>query len=504
MLYHFDGSFLRLITRALELSRPRRALGINAIDEVPDSTWFTNRIGVRDLTLDELRRGPATVESPELHKPWTIKSTKVGGASIGFLIVDARGEKHLLKFDPLGLPEGETAADAITSRLLWACGFNVPEDHVVYFRPDELELARDAVVKDTFGNKHPLVRAEVDRMLAQVEIDADGRIRALTSRILDGEWLGGHPSEGVRDDDPNDRIPHELRRDLRGAYAMFAWLDHMDVKESNFLDMWIAEPEHELHYVKHYLIDFGKSLGFMARFHHDPRDSHVYSVDFPDMLAALVTGGLRERAWERRTAPQLRGIGLYEVGTYDPGSWKPYTPAYVPLLTADPYDNFWGAKILMRFTRAQLRAVVETARLTDPRSVDYLVDTLVARQRATAHYWFQRVDPLDRFRIVPEGTKHVLCFDDLALSYGLATPVATRYAATMYDRAGRVIGDRVELRPGAARTCTAPLVLGAGDDGYTIVRIDTTRPGLAGTGTVIHLARDPISRVLRVIGLWRP
>src|SRR5690349_707004 len=52
-LYHFDGSFYRLITRALELRRPQRALGVNAFDEVPDSTWFTNRIGVRDLALDE-------------------------------------------------------------------------------------------------------------------------------------------------------------------------------------------------------------------------------------------------------------------------------------------------------------------------------------------------------------------------------------------------------------------------------------------------------------------
>src|SRR5204863_3481268 len=46
-LYHFDGSFHNRITRALELPRAQRAIGVNAFDDVPDSTWFTNRIGVR-------------------------------------------------------------------------------------------------------------------------------------------------------------------------------------------------------------------------------------------------------------------------------------------------------------------------------------------------------------------------------------------------------------------------------------------------------------------------
>src|SRR5687767_12568631 len=49
-LYHYDGFIQRRLTRALELPAPGRALGVNALDEVPDSTWFTNRIGVQDLT----------------------------------------------------------------------------------------------------------------------------------------------------------------------------------------------------------------------------------------------------------------------------------------------------------------------------------------------------------------------------------------------------------------------------------------------------------------------
>jgi len=45
------------------------------------------------------------------------------------------------------------------------------------------------------------------------------------SRLLEGKPIGGPPFTGTRPDDPNDRIPHEQRRDLRGLASIFAWLD---------------------------------------------------------------------------------------------------------------------------------------------------------------------------------------------------------------------------------------------------------------------------------------
>src|SRR6185312_11095150 len=40
-----------------------RAKNLNTIDEVPDSSWFTNRVGTRAVTNDELVRG-ANVDAP--------------------------------------------------------------------------------------------------------------------------------------------------------------------------------------------------------------------------------------------------------------------------------------------------------------------------------------------------------------------------------------------------------------------------------------------------------
>ena len=38
------------------------ALNVNTLGEVPDSSWFTNRIGQYDLTVDDVLRGPNQVD----------------------------------------------------------------------------------------------------------------------------------------------------------------------------------------------------------------------------------------------------------------------------------------------------------------------------------------------------------------------------------------------------------------------------------------------------------
>lgn len=506
-LYHFDGSFFRLITRGLELPRPRRALGVNALDEVPDSTWFTNRIGTRDLTPEEVATGPDEMGSPEQYKPWTILSSKVGGKSIGFIIKDSRGKKYILKFDSGDgghagpQPELETASEVITSKLLWACGYNVAENHIVYFKPDELEIAPDAEIKDWHGSRGKLDQAVLQAKLAHVVHEKDGTIRGMASYMIDGKAVGGHKGEGVRRDDRNDRIPHELRRDLRGLYGFYSWLDQTDLKEDNSLDTWIEDPANpDVHYVKHYLLDFGSSLGAAAVFQQNPRMGIQYAVDFPGMARELFTLGMGSRPWSHRKKVPLRGVGMFDA-KFDPGHWKAETPAYIPVRMADNYDKFWAAKIIMSFTPAQIRAAVETAKLSDPRATEYLTKTLIARQRKVARYWFSRVAPLDKFEV---GEDQGVCFADLLLTYDLAKVGATtQYAIRTYDKAGHSLAPELNLGPEAdGRTCTGPIRFADGGDDYTIVRIDTTRPKSVGT-TYVHVARDPATGELRVIGIWR-
>lgn len=497
-LYYFDAFVHRQITRGLELPEPKRALGVNAMDEVPNSTWFTNRIGVRDLTPDEIRRGPSTIDSPELHKPWTIISSKVGGTAPGFLIEDARGEKFLLKPDILGYPELETGTDVIVQRILWAAGYNVPENHIVYFTPNDITVAKDAQIEDQFGTKRPLDRAGLDERFKRVEFGADGRMRAMASRLIAGKPIGGHPQEGTRADDPNDRIPHERRRDLRGGAPIFAWLDHTDLTEDNTLDVWVTDAaDPTRHYVKHYLLDFGKSLGVMGFMAHDRRRSYEYRFDYEKMFASLITMGITERDWEDRDRPPIRGVGLIDVQTYNPGTWRMSTQSYVPVVAADARDKFWGSKIMMRFTREHIRAAIQAARLTDPLAERYLLDVLVARQRETAAYWFERVAPLDKFAI--ENNR--VCFTDLSLHYGLIPHSITRYAARYRDDHENVIANAVGMLPDSTGRACVPLDLARAPNGYNIIELRVQRWKRERT-VFVHVARD--ANGARVIGIWRP
>jgi hypothetical protein len=485
-LDYYDRSFQDPIVRALELRQHARALGVNALDDVPDSTWFTNRIGVRDLSPAEIGRGPVDDDGPETHTPWLVHSGKKGGTELGVVVSDARGLKYLIKFDDRSRPELETGSHVIVNRLLWAFGYNVPADQVAYVRPSDLVVAPGA-------GSH----VDLEDVLEKAWRAPDGRIRVLASRWLAGENISGVSPIGARKDDPNDRIPHERRRDLRGQYPLFAWLDHVDLVESNFLDMWIAAPrDRSRHYVVHYKVDFGNSLGTMAASNQNIRQGQAYAFDWCDLGRSIVTLGLA-RSWAPPHAPALTGVSLaFVASNFDPGSWRPAIP-YPPFRDADRFDMFWAAKLIAHFTRAQIHAAVEAARFSDPRATEYVTNTLVARQRATVAHWYARVNPLDRFRANPEE----LCFDDLAITAGLAAPGETHYEIASYDREARALGSSISAAGATGTTCVRG-PRGSSGEAYTIVRLTTHRPAYAGS-TLVHLARDPATGAWRVIGVVR-
>ena len=81
-----------------------RAQNVNTIDEVPDSSWFTNRIGARRRRRD-LVRGP-NVGPPPAPDKWVIIREKSRRRASGFTARDANGETWFLSFDPPSNPEG--------------------------------------------------------------------------------------------------------------------------------------------------------------------------------------------------------------------------------------------------------------------------------------------------------------------------------------------------------------------------------------------------------------
>jgi hypothetical protein len=487
-LYMLDVFFANKLDHMLALPNTQRAGDVNAVDEVPDSTWFTNR---DQISADEIRtaaRGDHTAPTA----PWIVIGTKVGGASPGFLVRDASGAKFVMKFDSRSAPDMQTGADVVAQKLLWVAGYNTPDDSIVTFRRNEVSLGKGAKVEDVFGNKRAMTEHDLDSVLAEIDHRADGSYRALVSRFLDGVPVGGYAAEGRRADDANDLVAHENRRSVRGQRVFFAWLDNTDVKEDNGLDMWVADNGH--HYLLHHILDFGLALGVYGYDQTDAADGYAETVDYGVQAASLVSLGLWRRPWEGADGPAIRGVGRFESAHFDPIGWHDRYP-YAPFQHVQNGDGFWAAKIIMRFSEAQIRAAVEQGAYEDPRAVDYITRTLLERQRATGRAWFARVTPLDQIAVDDEGR---ISFDDLARVYFDDTP-ATSYVAEAYDYRGHALAWHAHT----TSTRLPPLPLPTDHDGYTIVDVSAVRGGHTLPPVRIHIARDPQAHTPRVIGIRR-
>ena len=99
----------RDLRRDGEVARP--ALNVNTLDEVPDSSWFTNRLGRRDMTIDEIVRGPNQVDGPA-PGTWQVTGRPDSGITPKFTIRDARGDTYLIKLDPAAFPELPSSVEA--------------------------------------------------------------------------------------------------------------------------------------------------------------------------------------------------------------------------------------------------------------------------------------------------------------------------------------------------------------------------------------------------------
>src|SRR4051812_7756304 len=67
-----------------------KARNVNTVDEVPDSNWFTNRIGARALSNEEAAGGPLVDGEPAAGR-WSITRGKGAGVAPGVTMSEAKG-----------------------------------------------------------------------------------------------------------------------------------------------------------------------------------------------------------------------------------------------------------------------------------------------------------------------------------------------------------------------------------------------------------------------------
>jgi hypothetical protein len=406
------------------LPRVIEAGGVNTLGEVMDGPWYTNRHWTHRMTSEELRRGPGAENPPSADGRWLVLSVKKYDVRPGMLIADSRRTLYLLRFDPRDNLEMATGAEVVAGRFFHALGYHVPESYIVYFTRDKLEVSELGTRTTSAGTEGTLEDLDVDVFLRDVARDPTRGYRAVATRI-DPAWdglLGPYQVYGTRSDDPNDIVPHEHRRDLRGLFVFSAWLNHFQMRAVNTMD--VLTHEGGIPHIRHLLVDFVGTLGGGWGGPKAARDGNEPLFDFDLALKHAAGFGFDTPGWMRARYPGLPSVGNFESATFDPERWTP-NHQIAPFANRLPDDEFWAAKQVMAFTDDDIRTIVATGQYTDPAAVDYLTKTLAERRDRTGRTYFAKVLPLDRFRL-EDGR---LIFDDLAVVHGFtgARPYSVRW-----------------------------------------------------------------------------
>jgi hypothetical protein len=450
--------------------RDIRAVNVNTVGEVPDSSWFINRIGRGAMSLDEIVRGPNEIEVTNIDG-WPIVQEKSSGLTIGYRVVDPGGHLHQVKLDPPEHPEMASGAEVIGAAIYHALGYNVVQGYIVEIDPEKIVVAPTATTVDMGGRRRAMTREDVDRLLAKGARLPNGKYRATLSRFADGRPLGYFKYYGTRPDDPNDIHAHEHRRELRGNRVFAAWLNHDDSRGINSLDM--LQGSEGRRFVRHYMFDFGSIMGSGSTVAQVPRAGNEYILEWAPALKTLATFGLYVRPWITVDYWQgAKAVGRFEGDFFDPLAWRPeYPNPAFDNMRGD--DAFWAARLVARFSDETIRAIVAKARYSESGAAEHIARTLGQRRDKVLRAWLTAVNPVADPRLTADGA---LTFENAATAVRVAPPGASYVLSwARFDNAtGTASGPPVEVRTSDTRVLAPPAILQGAE--FVTVAIRTVHP----------------------------
>jgi hypothetical protein len=473
-----------------ELQPPKGVIpaqGINTLGEVLDGPWFINRHGRSRMTAEELQRGPGTSHPPAMDQPWQVLTVKPFGIRPGIFISDSRKQLYVLRFDPPGQPELATGVTMVAANLMYALGYWVPENYIVYFHPDQLRIAPEGEVFTSAGTPRKLEQDDLILFFNRVASPGKQGYRAVATKLPEGKGLGPFEFFGTRSDDPNDIVFHEHRRELRALSVFAAWLNNHMLSPLLTYDFLVQE--NGVPSIRHYHADFYTTLGGAHNRSKEPRMGYEPLYDFHSAVKNFFGMGIYTPAWQRASSPKVRGIGYFEAKAFDPVSWVPNYPT-APLRNRLPDDLYWGAKQVMAFTDEDIRILVKAGQYSQPAAEEWLSRCLQERRDKIGRAFLPRVLPLDNFRI-EEGT---LKFDDLEVRYGFKSSRALTASWRAFDNHSKATTPILD----SASWQVPPHLSMAPRGSYFVVRIEGEEKGMA---LRVYLRKE--AEELKLVGIQR-
>lgn len=491
--------FLENMFRRRNPGDPGPSKNVNTVDEVPDSSWFTNRIGRRPMTVAEIVRGPDRVERLDVDEWLVVGGKGPAGFQPGFRAVDRRRPQqwYQLEVDLREHAELATGAEIIGTTLYHAIGYNVVDTYLVNVDKRKVAIAENATIRDAAGSRR-FEQRDLDDVFRLAARNGDGTYRMSAGRFVEGKPLGNFKHYGTRPDDPNDVYPHEHRRELRANRVFAAWLNHDDSRALNTLDMLVGEDGRR--FIKHYMFDFGSILGSTPD---ETASGHEYLFERRPTVAGLLSFGFWVQPWLLVDYPEeLPAVGRIEGDSFDPKRWKPAYPN-VAFDNMRPEDGFWAARIVAAFSDEVIAGVVAKARYTDQRAADYITKTLIKRRDKVAAHWLTGVNPLVDFALSEGGE---LTFRNAAEDAAVASRETTyRLQWARFDNATGVatnVGPDTTVRSGRAQA-PPELTSPATAPGFVQVRVVSIHPRFQSWTTPVTVHFKRVSGGWRTVGIVR-
>ncbi len=371
----------------------QRAKNINTVDEVPDGPYFVNRAGRMPLTPAIVARGANTSNGPAPGK-WTVVSAKSDGVTPGFTIRDSANQLWFIKFDPPGWRGMATGSEIVAAKLFWAAGYHTAEYHIAQLVPSNLVIGKDTRITPPREMSRPMNQGDISWLLSRADQDPDGSYRVILSKAAPGRPIGRIKFHGTRADDPNDIVPHEHRRELRGYFVFAAWLNHVDAKGINSLSTLITENGRS--FVRNYLLDFGSALGSAAIGPREGWEGYEALLEEPGTIGKRTLAlGFNIPVWRRQDYFESPSIGRLprDHSKWNPETWWPHI-TNAAFRHMRPDDTFWAAMKLASITNEMIRAAVAEGKFGDRESEEFLAKAIADRRLRILQAFLPKVNPI--------------------------------------------------------------------------------------------------------------
>ena len=213
-------------------------------------------------------------------------------------------------------------------------------------------------------------QGDIAWLLSRADRDPDGTYRVILSKATPGRPVGRIKFHGTRADDPNDVIPHEHRRELRGYFVFAAWLNHVDAKGINSLSSLVTENGRS--FIRHYLLDFGSALGSAAVGPREGWEGYEALVEEPGEIGKRALSlGFNIPVWRTQDYFESPAIGRLprDHSKWNPEEWWPHI-TNAAFRHMRPDDTFWAATKLAAISDDMIRAAVAEGKFGDKVSED--------------------------------------------------------------------------------------------------------------------------------------